>query len=185
MRQYATHEEIFDVVARSGGCIPSDCAGRDCTCRMQAKAMEEMFRVGRRAPEREKSPTTIYTAEELSLLIEMVGDGSRISDIAAKIGRSRRATYAKIRRLEAGGKLSIPVKERSLELTQRQKEALDAIKAFWAEHGYAPSYDIIARNIGAKSKSSVFRLIKSLEDGGYITKRSYRARSVRPVSQGS
>jgi len=53
-------------------------------------------------------------------------------------------------------------------MTPRHKECLDFIGAFWAEKGYAPSYDEIKDALGAKSKSSVAALVTKLEERGYI-----------------
>ena len=179
MKNYATNEEILEVIAMCGGCVPDECAGHDCTCRIQAKAIEEVFRVGRRSTKPQGPFHLVYTEAELERLGAMVGDGASTPSIAAELGRSRKAIYTKIQRLVAKGKIKIPIKQEVKELTKRQKEALDVIKAFWSEHGYAPSYEIIAQKLNAKSKSTVFRLVKSLEAGGYITKRSHSARSVR------
>lgn len=46
-------------------------------------------------------------------------------------------------------------------MTKRQKHALDFIKSFWAEHGYAPSYEEIKEHLGLKSKSNVHFLVFS------------------------
>lgn len=48
------------------------------------------------------------------------------------------------------------------------EEMLDAIEAYWAEHGYAPTVRSLGRLTGLRSTSTVqFRLIK-LADAGRI-----------------
>jgi predicted transcriptional regulator len=183
MSKYATNEEILDVIAKCGGCVPAECIGHDCVCRIQAKAIELEFRVGRRARVGRALTFKLYTKEEIEQIETLLAGGSDVSSISSQLGRSYNALYRKVRRLKIQKRIVVPIKEEVKGLTKRQKEALDAIKLFWNEHGYAPSYEVIAQKLNAKSKSTVFRLVQSLEDAGYITRRSHRARSVRPVDQ--
>ena len=67
-------------------------------------------------------------------------------------------------------------------MTPRHKECLDFIGAFWADKGYAPSYDEIREALGAKSKSSVAALVTKLEERGYIQRMPNLARSIRLVA---
>ncbi|RJO72830.1 MAG: hypothetical protein C4523_02345 [Myxococcales bacterium] len=53
-------------------------------------------------------------------------------------------------------------------MTRRQRELWDFIRAYWQEHGMAPTYDTMATGIGLRSKSQVFYLIKRLEDRGHV-----------------
>lgn len=66
-------------------------------------------------------------------------------------------------------------------MTYRQKEALDFIKGFWGQNGFAPSYDQIAEAMGIKSKSGVHRVITCLVQRGWVIREPHKARSVRPV----
>ena len=66
-------------------------------------------------------------------------------------------------------------------MTPRHKECLDFIGAFWADKGYAPSYDEIRNALGAKSKSSIAALVVKLEERGYIQRMPNLARSIRLV----
>ena len=66
-------------------------------------------------------------------------------------------------------------------MTYRQKEALDFIKGFWGQNGFAPSYDQIAEAMGIKSKSGVHRVITCLVERGLVVREPHKARSVRPV----
>ena len=67
-------------------------------------------------------------------------------------------------------------------MTPRHKECLDFIGAFWADKGYAPSYEEIRNALGAKSKSSVAALVAKLEERGYIQRMPNLARSIRLVA---
>ena len=63
-------------------------------------------------------------------------------------------------------------------MTKRQKYALDFIKLFWAENGYAPSYDEIKDHMGLKSKSNVHAIVYRLAERELITMRPCMARSI-------
>jgi repressor LexA len=65
-----------------------------------------------------------------------------------------------------------------IPLTKRQKQILDYLKGFIADHGYAPSFDEIRREFGYGSLATVHEHLSNLERKGYI-RRSYReSRSV-------
>lgn len=66
-------------------------------------------------------------------------------------------------------------------MTLRQKEALDFIRGFWGQNGYAPSYDQIAEAMGIRSKSGVHRVVTCLVDRGWLVREPHKARSVRVV----
>ena len=66
-------------------------------------------------------------------------------------------------------------------MTRRQKIALDFIKSFWAEHGYAPSYDELKDHMGLKSRSNVHAMVIRLVNRGFITMMPCRARSIMVV----
>jgi len=68
-------------------------------------------------------------------------------------------------------------------MTPRQKQVLDYIGAFWAEKGWAPSFDEIKDHMGVKSKSSVASILMRLEKRGYITRTKNLARSIKVVPQ--
>ncbi len=64
-------------------------------------------------------------------------------------------------------------------MTPRQAETLSIVRNYWADHGYAPSYDEIREALKAKSKSSVASLVGCLVERGYLTKTKGLARSLR------
>lgn len=66
--------------------------------------------------------------------------------------------------------------------TKRQKELLEYIDRFIAEHGYGPSYREIMNAIGYKSVSTVAIHIDGLIAKGYLRKRDNSARSLEVVT---
>lgn len=67
----------------------------------------------------------------------------------------------------------------ALSLTRCQKEALEFIREYCAEHGgVAPSYDEIMSGLGIHSKSGVHRLVTALEQRGHIDRIPGIARSI-------
>lgn len=55
--------------------------------------------------------------------------------------------------------------------TKRQREILDFIERFIAGHGYEPSYQMIARHFGLRSKAGIARHIYALERQGALSRR--------------
>jgi SOS-response transcriptional repressor LexA len=55
----------------------------------------------------------------------------------------------------------------------------DFIKAYMRLHGVAPSYAVIAKGIGLKSKSNIHRIIHKLEDEGLVTVKPYKFNSIK------
>ncbi|HBO64781.1 TPA: hypothetical protein DD425_02370 [Candidatus Saccharibacteria bacterium] len=66
--------------------------------------------------------------------------------------------------------------------TKRQKELLEYVDRFIAEHGYGPSYREIMNAIGYKSVSTVAIHIDGLIAKGYLRKRDNSARSLEVVT---
>ena len=64
-------------------------------------------------------------------------------------------------------------------LTKRQKEILDFIKDFLAQHEYAPSFREIGEHFGYKSVATVSEHIDALQNKEYLTKDSTMARSLQ------
>lgn len=55
----------------------------------------------------------------------------------------------------------------------------DFIKAYLRLHGVAPSYAVIAKGIGMKSKSNIHRIIHKLEEEGLVTVKPYKFNSIK------
>lgn len=56
--------------------------------------------------------------------------------------------------------------------TKRQKEVLEIITRYIKNHGYEPSYQQIARQLGVSSKAGIAKHIKSLEEQGLLSRRA-------------
>jgi repressor LexA len=55
--------------------------------------------------------------------------------------------------------------------TRRQREVLDFIIRYIDSHGYEPSYQLIARELGVSSKAGIAKHIKALEEQGLLLRR--------------
>ncbi|CAN5282258.1 hypothetical protein BH20ACI2_BH20ACI2_23740 [soil metagenome] len=55
--------------------------------------------------------------------------------------------------------------------TQRQREVLDFITQYIDSHGFRPSYQVIARQTGVRSRAGIARIISVLESQGLLTRR--------------
>jgi len=58
--------------------------------------------------------------------------------------------------------------------TRRQKEVLEFITRYVEDHGYKPSYQLIAQHLGVSSKAGIARHIEALENQGLLTRRRER-----------
>ena len=66
-------------------------------------------------------------------------------------------------------------------LTKRQREILDYLSDFIAQHGYAPSLEEIGRRFGLSSLATVHKHLTNLQDKGFIRRAWNRSRSVELV----
>lgn len=55
--------------------------------------------------------------------------------------------------------------------TRRQREVLDLIARYIDTHGYRPSYQVIARHLGLRSRAGIARIVNDLETQGLLTRR--------------
>lgn len=69
-----------------------------------------------------------------------------------------------------------------LELTPRQREVLDFVRRYTAEHGYAPGLRDIGEALGIGSTNGVNDLLKILERKGFIRRTKRIARSIVVVA---
>lgn len=60
---------------------------------------------------------------------------------------------------------------------KRQKDALDFIRSFISEHGYAPSYREIGEAIGV-GRSRVAAIVRGLDKRGHIRRLPGKARAI-------
>lgn len=66
---------------------------------------------------------------------------------------------------------------------EKHQLVLDFIKAYIKLHGVAPSYTVIAKGIGLKSKANVHRIVHKLKDEGRLTLRPHKFNSISLVDQ--
>ena len=64
------------------------------------------------------------------------------------------------------------------QITKRQKDVLDYIKKYSAEHGYPPAIREICKGVGLSSPATVFVHMKNLEQQGYIKTTSNKFRTI-------
>lgn len=55
--------------------------------------------------------------------------------------------------------------------TRRQKQVFDYIKQYVDNHGYEPSYQLIARHLGVSSKAGIAKHIEALEAQGLLARK--------------
>lgn len=63
-----------------------------------------------------------------------------------------------------------------LPRTERQAEILRFIETFTAKRGAQPSYGVIARHIGVKSRATIAKHIQALERRGLLTREGDKGR---------
>jgi len=68
-----------------------------------------------------------------------------------------------------------------MSLTKRQKDILDYLSDYLEEHGYAPSFEEIARHFGFGSLATVHEHLENLRAKGYIRKTYNASRSIELV----
>jgi len=68
-----------------------------------------------------------------------------------------------------------------MNLTRRQLDTLDFIKAYIAENRIAPTFLEIAGHLGVTSKNSVHRIMAGLEARGKIRRMKGHARAIEVI----
>jgi len=75
------------------------------------------------------------------------------------------------------------VTDQAVRPTKKQKELLDFIAGFIAEHGYSPSYREIMTSLDYTSVATVALHVNSLIARGHLRKRDHAARSLEVVQE--
>jgi repressor LexA len=70
-----------------------------------------------------------------------------------------------------------------MHLTKRQREILDYLTAYVAEHGYAPSFEEIARAMGYASLATVHEHLSNLERKGVIRRAHNESRGLEVLTR--
>lgn len=68
-------------------------------------------------------------------------------------------------------------------MTKKRQLVLDFIRVYTRLHGVSPSYEVIAKSLGLRSKSNIHRIVHRLKDDGHLTLRAYKFHSVKLVDQ--
>lgn len=71
-----------------------------------------------------------------------------------------------------------PSQSETVRPTKKQKELLEFIENFIAQHGYSPSYREIMRGLDYKAVATVAQHVGSLIKRGHVRKRDHSARSL-------
>jgi repressor LexA len=69
------------------------------------------------------------------------------------------------------------------ELTKRQRDVLDYIKKYTAEHGFPPAIREICKGVNLSSPATVFVHMKNLEKAGYIKTTSNKFRTIEVLCE--
>jgi len=64
-------------------------------------------------------------------------------------------------------------------LKEKHQLVLDFIRAYVRLHGVPPSYSVIARGLGLKSKSNIHRVIHILQDEGLLVIKPHKFNSIK------
>lgn len=68
-------------------------------------------------------------------------------------------------------------------LTKRQRDLLRYVAKFEKSKGFCPTYAMMARGIGLKSKSGVHRLVTGLEKRGFLKRIQHANQSIQILKQ--
>ena len=68
-------------------------------------------------------------------------------------------------------------------MTKKRTLVLEFIKVYTRMHGVSPSYEVIAKSLGLRSKSNIHRIVHRLKDDGFLTVKAYKFHSVKLVDQ--
>ena len=53
-------------------------------------------------------------------------------------------------------------------MTDRWQLVLDFIRAYVRRHGVSPSYEVMAKSLGLKSRANMHRIVRRLEKEGHL-----------------
>ena len=68
-------------------------------------------------------------------------------------------------------------------MTGQWETVLRFIKAYSRLHGVSPSYDVLAKSLGLKSRSNMHRIVKRLEEEGHVERRPRKFHGVKVVDR--
>jgi len=117
------------------------------------------------------NPRTIATIRIQHLLAKIVS--ALLPPASGRRNASKRNTC-----LSPLLRLRCPLEEAPGMLTKRQKELLDFLRAYIAEHGYAPTLDEIGRHFALGSLATVHKHLTNLERKGRIRRLANHSRAL-------
>ena len=68
-------------------------------------------------------------------------------------------------------------------MTPTMLSVLKQLRLFWERNGYGPAHRDLSKLTGIKSVGNISRIIGQLEEGGYISRRKNRRRSVQVIDR--
>lgn len=68
-------------------------------------------------------------------------------------------------------------------MTQRWDGVLKFIEAYIKLHGVSPSYDVMAKTLGMKSRSNMHRIVKRLEQEGHLQTKPRKYYGIKVVDK--
>jgi repressor LexA len=68
-------------------------------------------------------------------------------------------------------------------MTKREQLVFDFIKAYVRLHGIPPSYEVIAKGLGLRSRSNIHRIVHNLKDDGLIETKPHKFHAIRIVDK--
>lgn len=72
-----------------------------------------------------------------------------------------------------------------MPLTKRQRDILDFLRKYLQQNNYAPSLEEIANHFDIASLNAVYKHLQILEERGFISRQSNRARSIKILDEKS
>lgn len=70
-----------------------------------------------------------------------------------------------------------------IELTEKQQQVLEAVRAFQAQNGFPPTVRELAKMFGQSSTAGIHKILMILRDKGYLSKENRKSRSLGIVDQ--
>lgn len=68
-------------------------------------------------------------------------------------------------------------------MQEKHKLVYDFIKAYIRIHGVSPSYLVIAKGLGMKSKANIHRIVHKLEEDGHLSVKTTRWNGIKVVDR--
>lgn len=68
-------------------------------------------------------------------------------------------------------------------MTDKWQLVLEFIKAYIKKHGVSPSYEVMAKSLGLKSKANMHRIVKRLEQEGHLETKPFKYYSIKVVDK--